>query len=114
MLSCPLLTKLSTCTLPLTMATEVLFVYGSQTGTAQGIAEDLYEEAKDVHKLPCRLVCFEKKPEFDKEKIVVVVSSTTGDGEPPDNTSRWWRKMRKKPPRYGRHVGVWLSYALQP
>ncbi len=76
---------------------RLLVLYGSQTGTAQDLAEELARKGKrrgfqataqafdgyDVTQLP-------------EETLVLVVISTTGDGEEPDNMKAAWRFLLRK------------------
>ncbi|XP_077996857.1 methionine synthase reductase-like [Glandiceps talaboti] len=75
-----------------------LLLYGSQTGQAQAIAEEIHQYAGD-HGLEPDLHCLsktEKKFNIVNEKIVVVVVSTTGDGDPPDTAVKFYRRLKKK------------------
>ncbi len=76
-------------TAPSTEATpqeRLTIVYGSQTGNARRIAEQL---ARDVEAagLPVRLLRAGAYPqrELKAERLLVVVISTQGDGDPPDD-----------------------------
>jgi sulfite reductase (NADPH) flavoprotein alpha-component len=61
-------------------------VYGSQTGNAKRIAEQLAERSEAAG-LPVRLVRADGYPqrELAQERYLAVVISTQGDGEPPDD-----------------------------
>lgn len=77
---------------------QFLLLYGSQTGQAQAIAEEIAVRARqrgfqpDVHCLSRS----EKEFHLEKERVVVVVVSTTGDGDPPDTVVKFWRRLRRK------------------
>lgn len=61
-------------------------VYGSQTGNAQRIAENLAQRAQDAG-LPVRLLRADAYPlrELKQERHLYLVISTQGDGDPPDD-----------------------------
>lgn len=69
----------------------VLLLYGSQTGTAEGLAKKTAKVAESRGFAP-KLVCMEKFEtiELTKEPHVLVITSTYGDGEPPDNAQGFW------------------------
>ncbi|HTI68709.1 MAG TPA: sulfite reductase subunit alpha [Candidatus Limnocylindria bacterium] len=70
---------------------SLLIGFGSQTGSAQGLAKRLAKEAekrgfapkiKELNAIPVA--------DLAKEERVVIVTSTWGDGEPPDNAAEFW------------------------
>jgi len=75
-----------------------LLVYGSQTGQAKAIAEDIAEKAPS-HDLEAELHCadeVDKKFNLSNEDLFVLICSTTGEGEAPDNASKFLRRIKKK------------------
>ncbi|XP_070546978.1 methionine synthase reductase-like [Ptychodera flava] len=75
-----------------------LLLYGSQTGQAEAIAEEILQYSSD-HGLHAEMHCLsqtEKKFNIVHEKCVVFVVSTTGDGDPPDTAVKFWRRLKKK------------------
>ncbi|KAK7497577.1 hypothetical protein BaRGS_00011217 [Batillaria attramentaria] len=75
-----------------------LLLYGSQTGQAKAIAEEICERSSQ-HGLFADLHCLsmtDKKFSLEKEKCVVLVTSTTGDGEPPETALKFVRRIKKK------------------
>ncbi|XP_061172476.1 methionine synthase reductase-like [Saccostrea echinata] len=89
-----------------------LLLYGSQTGQAEAITEEIQENSV-AHGLEFERHCLsqvEKKFTLEKETCVVIVTSTTGDGEPPDTALKFFRRLKKKtlPSDYLSH----LNYAL--
>ncbi|KAL5010026.1 hypothetical protein ScPMuIL_012331 [Solemya velum] len=75
-----------------------LLVYGSQTGQAQAIAEEIAERSPEFGLEPV-LVCLsqtDKKFSIEREKCVVFVVSTTGDGDPPETASKFVRRLKKR------------------
>ncbi|VDO52033.1 unnamed protein product [Haemonchus placei] len=80
---------------------SLLILYGSETGTAEDVAESLWKEARLLD-VPARLFGMD---EYDVENLpnehaVVFVVATTGQGEiPPNMRSAWLRMLRKSLPR---------------
>src|SRR5688500_12075049 len=72
--------------LPAAPAKPLTILYGSQTGTAEGLAKKTAKEAEKRGFAP-KVVGMEKYESVDltKEEHVLVITSTYGDGEPPDN-----------------------------
>ncbi|XP_067007518.2 NADPH-dependent diflavin oxidoreductase 1 isoform X4 [Anabrus simplex] len=72
-------------------------LYGSQTGTAQEIAERIWRESKRYY-FTCPIHAMDEYP-IDKliyEHFVVFVCSTTGNGVEPDNMKRFWKFLLRK------------------
>ncbi|KAH3826136.1 hypothetical protein DPMN_128029 [Dreissena polymorpha] len=84
--------------MPVILNNRFLLLYGSQTGQAKAIAEDIAEkaEAKGLHADIHCLSQTEKKFKIERESCVVLVISTTGDGEPPDTALKFVRHLKKK------------------
>lgn len=72
---------------PAASATEPLTVlYGSQTGNAEDIAEQLVERAQAEGLSAKAVDMLDYKPrDLKKEKNIVICVSTHGEGDPPDN-----------------------------
>ncbi|XP_069790684.1 NADPH-dependent diflavin oxidoreductase 1 isoform X2 [Narcine bancroftii] len=71
---------------------KLLVLFGSQTGTAQDVAERIGREGVRRH-FVCRVLPLDNYTIADliQEPLVVFVCSTTGQGEPPDNMKKFWR-----------------------
>ncbi|XP_078082829.1 NADPH-dependent diflavin oxidoreductase 1 [Mustelus asterias] len=71
---------------------KLLVLFGSQTGTAQDVAERIRREGVRRH-FKCRVMPLDSYSITDliQEPLVVFVCSTTGQGEPPDNMKKFWR-----------------------
>eukprot|EP01125_Pyxidicula_operculata_P022311 TRINITY_DN9055_c0_g1_i1.p1 TRINITY_DN9055_c0_g1~~TRINITY_DN9055_c0_g1_i1.p1 ORF type:complete len:610 (+),score=122.36 TRINITY_DN9055_c0_g1_i1:2-1831(+) len=76
---------------------ELLILYGSQTGTAKDVAEDIGREGKKrnytskvVDILDFNVV------DLPKLDLVIFVCSTCGQGEVPDNMKPFWRFLLRK------------------
>lgn len=79
-------------------ANKFTVLYGSQTGQAKAIAEEIHEFSEQ-HGLQSNLFCLsltEKKFTLEKEALVVFVVSTTGEGDPPDTMCKFFRRLKKK------------------
>lgn len=73
-------------------------LYGSQTGQAQAIAEEIHQNSTQ-HGINSKLFCLsqtEKRFTLEKEPFVVFVVSTTGEGDPPDTMLKFMRRLKKK------------------
>ena len=64
-------------------------LYGSQTGTAQEVAERVGREAARLH-FGVAVAALDSFPvrQLPAERLVVYVVSTTGQGDVPDNMAR--------------------------
>ena len=73
----------------------LLFLYGSQTGSSEGLANRFAKEAKKQG-FETRVVGMENHATIDltKEKRVLIVTSTYGDGEMPDNAQPFWDYLK--------------------
>ena len=73
----------------------LLFLFGSQTGSAEGLAKRFAKEAKKQG-FETRIMGMENHARIDltKEKRVVIVTSTYGDGEMPDNAQPFWDYLK--------------------
>ncbi len=69
----------------------LLLLYGSQTGTAEGLAKKTAKEAESRGFAP-RVVSLEKydSVQWATESNVLIITSTYGDGEPPDAAQAFW------------------------
>lgn len=79
------------------MARHLQVLYGSQTGTAQDVAERVAREALRFH----FQVGISAMDEYDisqlpEQHLAVLVCSTTGQGEMPDNMTKFWRFLLRK------------------
>lgn len=71
----------------------LVFLYGSQTGGAEGLARRFAQEAKKAG-FDARAVGMENAPDLRRESRVGIVTSTYGDGEMPDNAQAFWDTMK--------------------
>ncbi|MEO8352793.1 MAG: sulfite reductase subunit alpha [Chthoniobacteraceae bacterium] len=77
--------------IPNALPKPLVLLYGSQTGTAEGLAKKLAKQAGGRGFAP-KLIGMEKFDSLDlsKEEHMLVVTSTYGDGDPPDNAQEFW------------------------
>eukprot|EP00057_Strongylocentrotus_purpuratus_P030077 XP_780652.3 PREDICTED: NADPH-dependent diflavin oxidoreductase 1 [Strongylocentrotus purpuratus] len=76
---------------------RVVILYGSQTGTAQDVAERIGREAKRRH-LAARVLPSDSYSiaSLIQEELVIFVLATTGQGDEPDNMKKFWRFIMRK------------------
>ena len=69
----------------------VHILYGSQSGTAEGIAKDLAKQAQSrgFDSVILELNDYQKM-DRTQDQTALIVTSTWGDGEPPDNALKFW------------------------
>src|SRR5690606_37356972 len=73
----------------------LLVLYGSQTGTAEGLARKLHQEAQQRGLVSKMLAMDALQPaDLVTAENVAVITSTYGDGEPPDNAQGFWNSLR--------------------
>ncbi|XP_044029150.1 NADPH-dependent diflavin oxidoreductase 1 [Siniperca chuatsi] len=72
-------------------------LYGSQTGTAQDVAQRIARQAQR-RQLQVQVLSLDNYnvANLISESLVVFVCSTTGQGDPPDNMMNFWRFLFKK------------------
>ncbi|XP_040262017.1 NADPH-dependent diflavin oxidoreductase 1 isoform X1 [Bufo bufo] len=75
-----------------TASRKILILYGSQTGTAEDMAERLARDARRRH-FTCRVHSLDSYniAGLVHEPLVMFVCATTGQGDPPDNMKNFWR-----------------------
>ena len=76
---------------PAANAEPLLVLFGSQTGTAEGLAKKLAKETQSRGFAPRIL----ELNDYEQANLpaggkAVIISSTWGDGEPPDNAADFW------------------------
>ncbi|XP_017136243.1 NADPH-dependent diflavin oxidoreductase 1 [Drosophila miranda] len=76
---------------------RLLVLYGSQTGTAQDVAEQIWRESRPLG-FHGPVLSFEDydMQQLIEERLVVFVVATTGDGIEPDNMKQAWRFLLKR------------------
>lgn len=72
-------------------------LYGSQTGTAQDVAEKLYRDSKCYHFVgPVKPMDDYDVRRLIDERFVLFVCSTQGQGDEPDNMRTFWRFLLRR------------------
>lgn len=79
------------------MERKLTILYGSQTGTAQDLAEYIWRESKRFHFIGS-VLSMDKYDvrELINERLVVFICSTTGQGEEPENMKSFWKFLLRK------------------
>jgi flavodoxin len=76
---------------------DVLVLWGSETGTAQGLAEMTEQQLKNAghtaRAVSIGNIKLKQLPGFNK---VLIITSTWGDGEPPSNAIDMWEALQKE------------------
>jgi sulfite reductase (NADPH) flavoprotein alpha-component len=76
-------------------AGPLLICFGSQTGTAEGLAKKLAKQAAQRGFSPQVSALNDLEPaQFAAAGKIVIISSTWGDGEPPDNATKFWNWLQ--------------------
>ncbi|KAM8709221.1 hypothetical protein ACLKA7_016089 [Drosophila subpalustris] len=76
---------------------RILVLYGSQTGTAQDVAEQIWRESRQWgFEGPVLALEDYNIQQLIEERLVVFVVATTGDGMEPDNMKQAWRFLLKR------------------
>ena len=72
----------------------LLILYGSQSGTAEGLAKQIAKEAapKGFDSRVMELNAF-ASARLEEQSRLVVVTSTWGEGDPPDNAVEFWKHI---------------------
>jgi len=79
------------------VAPELTILFGSQTGNAEGIAEQAAEKARARGFRPQLIDMADvKKPQIKNAARLLVVVSTHGEGEPPDNAAELHELVHSK------------------
>ncbi|KAL9908097.1 NADPH-dependent diflavin oxidoreductase 1-like isoform 1-T1 [Glossina fuscipes fuscipes] len=76
---------------------RILILYGSQTGTAQDVAEQLWRDSKkrNFDGLVMAMDDYQIQ-QLTEEYLVLFVVATTGDGKEPDNMRNTWKFLLKR------------------
>lgn len=71
-------------------------MYGSQTGNAESLAQDLADRLNEVGVASqCMTLNAAKKIQLKgTAALLVVICSTTGNGDAPENADAWWRTIK--------------------
>ncbi len=76
-------------------AEPLLILFGSQTGSAEGLAKKLAKESSSRGYAPKILALNDyEQANLAAASKAVIISSTWGDGEPPDNAVNFWNWLK--------------------
>lgn len=76
---------------------DLLILYGSQTGNAEDAAQMIEYEAQRRHyTTQCLAADAYDVLKLPTEKFLVIVVSTTGQGDAPYNITSFWKFLRRK------------------
>ncbi|OAD53173.1 NADPH-dependent diflavin oxidoreductase 1 [Eufriesea mexicana] len=76
---------------------KITILYGSETGTAQDVAEQIWKSAKRKRlKSSVSAMNDYDIQDLDSEEMIVFVVATTGQGDPPNNMRQFWRFLLRK------------------
>lgn len=79
------------------MDRKLTILYGSQTGCAQDLAENIWRESKKYHFVgPVQPMDKYDVRSLISETFVVLVCSTTGQGDEPENMKSFWKFLLRK------------------
>ncbi|MGB0579391.1 MAG: diflavin oxidoreductase, partial [Limisphaerales bacterium] len=74
----------------------LLIMYGSQSGSAEGLAKGLKKQAPNKGFEPRVMELNDyTKVDLTKEQNLVIVTSTWGEGDPPDNAVDFWNHLKE-------------------
>lgn len=79
------------------MSREVLILYGSQTGNAEDLAEELFSLLINRHFTP-QITPMDEYPIHNliTKSLIIFICSTTGQGEEPDNMKNSWKFLLRR------------------
>src|SRR5207248_738917 len=77
--------------------TQLVILFGSQTGTAEGLAKRIASESEQRGFAPRVLALNDyEQANLTAGGQAIIVSSTWGDGDPPDNASNFWSWLKSE------------------
>lgn len=76
---------------------KISVLYGSQTGNAQDLAEQIWRESKRFYfQSSIKALDDYNAADIDQEQCAIFVCSTTGQGDEPDNMKSFWRFLLRR------------------
>ena len=82
---------------------NILILYGTQTGNAKCMAEEIYHNINinllNNNKHNCSIMCFNNVNDINllnNYNLVVMLCSTTGNGDFPDDTQKFWKNIKNR------------------
>ena len=85
---------------------DIIILYGSQTGNAEGMSQELFDSLsqltkrhvfrKSLNEWRAQAEKSSWDQEIDHTSCVFIICSTTGNGDFPDNAERFWRFIKSR------------------
>lgn len=72
---------------------KISILFGTETGNAEMLAEDIHTHLEDSHDVTCRNLADIDPAEMDDNALAVIVCSTYGDGELPASARPFAEKL---------------------
>lgn len=77
---------------------KIMLLYGTETGNAEMLAEDIMAELEGEHEVECRNLSDFGPAEFDARRLHMIVCSTYGDGELPASAQPFAEALKAAAP----------------
>jgi len=77
---------------------KITILYGTETGNAEMLAEDIQAALEDDHEVDCRNLSAMSPADFDAGQFYLMVCSTYGDGELPASAKPFAEAMAAEAP----------------
>lgn len=78
---------------------NILILYGTQTGNAKCMAEEIYHNMLNNNKHNYSIMCFNNVNDItllNNYDFVIMLCSTTGNGDFPDDTQKFWKNIKNR------------------
>ncbi|MFN3260989.1 MAG: flavodoxin domain-containing protein [Pikeienuella sp.] len=86
---------------------KIVVLYGTETGNAEMLAEDVAAEIGGAHDVSCRNLSDHAPGEFEPGALYLLITSTYGDGELPASAQPFAARMAaEKPDLKGIHFAI--------
>lgn len=77
---------------------KIMLLYGTETGNAEMLAEDIMAELEGEHEVECRNLSDFDPADFDVGRLHMIVCSTYGDGELPASAQPFAEALKAAAP----------------
>ncbi len=77
---------------------NITLLYGTETGNAEMLAEDIVSELEDEHEVDCKNLSDFELGDFDPERVYLIVCSTYGDGDLPASAQPFAKALASATP----------------
>ncbi|TYC64280.1 nitric oxide synthase [Rhodobacterales bacterium] len=77
---------------------KICVLYGTETGNAEMLADDIETALSDDHQVDCANLCDVDPADLGKETFHVIVCSTYGDGELPESARPFAQSLEQNRP----------------